>query len=726
MQFPRYSQFQYFVALGLILVAIGLVLQLTGKTVLTVDQLACRNYYPWKAIAPPLDCSKERDGDYIFESHFIASELDYLSSNPYQHTYSERIMNGYPIAAAYTGNPYTLTRLFNKFFSPPSSANYVAIIYIFVGFTLGYLLARALNFDYRMSLVFGFFCITSSYVLLNEAYNMALVGFEMMALGLLMAYLYSRRYAAVALMFVGAMCIMLSAFFQLYLYAAVSMGVLALLVFWVREKRKYLIALVIAGICLAAAALVLHTFLEQHLSFLEVSQKTKSQLSLTEFLKHKDYAMDPIGWIGYEPPKMHHKIVALLFGDKVGYGWYGGLSIGSFSPGPVFLILFFLGAFALWKTHRAYVLFSIFWLLYFAGYMQLLLSALPGPFRIETSVRASNLFFLSASFAVVYALRERKTLEGRTKWVAVAVCTYLVIALPVFAVFRNLNHGQVMVESLAIALSALLFMVWIWKPKLRAFLVVALIFPSFARFFLGATPDTITLNDQALYYPRTEFGDAVTRHPEISRVALIETPGGNRTHTNGPVMLGLGTITGYRNPMYEAYVDLYWKHKLAFEGSTDPNREADELKTSVDYLNNGLPALKAPSSSITLQDFTLKYFELTRTNGIIGSEDLSITNPDWERVVLADGLSLWRYNKRFPEFSFDGIGTLSLISKTDGYRLLQIDTPSGGNLLLPVTYDKHWLAMMDKKRLEIFASHGPFLGVIVPPGKGTLEIRYRD
>ncbi|TSC91510.1 MAG: hypothetical protein CEN90_308 [Parcubacteria group bacterium Licking1014_17] len=779
---------------AVVLSLFGTVLHLTGKTFLPVDQIYCRGYYPWSSLNPPVNCSQERDGDYIFESNFIAGEIDYLAKNSYQNSYTERVMNGYPITAGYTGNAHTLTRLFNKFLPTTSSANFSALAYLFISFTLGYLIARSLKFEIFYSVIFGFLSITCSYFFLGDAYNMSLIGYEMATLGMVQFYFYFRKRLFIFLATAGFFCILLSAFFQLYLYAGLCFVLLGVGYFFAAEKKRYLVMLIVTGILFGATALVLNFSLERHLSFLSVSNKLNIDLSLSELLKHKDYALDPLGWIGYEPIKFHRKLTSVLFGNSQFYGLYGSNTAGVFSPGPVFLILFFIGIYVFWRRYRGYTTMVLFWLLYFTGITQFILSVIIGsPFREETSIRASGLFFLLGSFATVYALRSlirgEFQLSKRAQWIIGVALLYMVVFIPVFAVFRYLRHRQILIEAIYISASSAIFLLGMFilsrkNPEanqglvksIATFLIVlSLIIPSFARLFLRAAPVAFAINSSKLFYPETEFGSLVKKYPEIDRVALIQTPKGARVHQNSPLQLGLSTITGYRNPMYSSYADLFNYHRFIFEKNLDPSVKFDEFKKSVAYLNNDLGTLRMSEPSIKFSEATNRYFVLNGVNTVIGSEDLIIRNPEWEKLFTADRLSLWQRKTNYPEYTFvrkekliternealsyffssnwnpnefaivtepvlknqetisKHFPQLKILKKDDGYRLIEIknnDLP--GILILPVTYDKYWKAFWGdgnvppSQPLKTFLGNVTYLGVLIPEGSGIVEIKYQD
>jgi hypothetical protein len=792
------KEFKHISLFGIILILIGVGLHFSGKTVLNVDQIYCRGFYPWSALYQEKNCDPGRDGDSLFDTASNATELDYLTQNPYQHSYTERVMNGYPIASAYNVNPHNLTRAFDKFLPITSSANFVALAYLFLSFVIGYVIARTLKFTPGYSAVFGFFSITSTYVGLVEPFSLSLIGFGLVVLGILQYYYCDRKYLFVILTFVGAICIMLSAVFQFYIYAAICVLLLILMSFLMEDRKRFLIMAVAVGVVFIAAALVLNTFLVDHASFLSVSNKMNSSVSFSELLKHKNYALDPLGWIGIEPIELHRKMVATVLGDNIGYSTYGSLAMGSQSPGPVFLGLFFIGIISLWQSkkreYRGYVIFTLFWLLYSAGYLQLLFSIIIGsPFREETSIRAFDLFFLFGTFAVVYAIQnliQRGIILGKsTKRIIKIFFLYLIVMLPIFIVARFYGHGQVLLETIFIVISSILFFVWLYLrdlatmknrgKALASMLLVSLLLLSFSRLFLGATPVIFLLNPSKLYYPETEFGDIIKKYPDLKRAALIQTPQSGRVqHQNGPIFLGLSTITGYRNPMYQNYADLYYYNSFVFKDSKNAVSDFNDFEKNSDYLRNNLSAFEAPQAKITLSEATKRFFAMTDVDTIIGSVDLEITNPEWHKITIADNLTLWGLNKTNPEFFFVQKETvipagikqfeymfgdskwnpiksavldssileesnadngaskenpnIELIKRADGYRLIKIQNIfSPGILTIPVTFDKHWEATLQDLNgshlLKTFTSNGAFLGILVPKSlSGIIELRYND
>ena len=76
-------------------------------------------------------------------------------------------------------------------------------------------------------------------------------------------------------------------------------------------------------------------------------------------------------------------------------------------------------------------------------------------------------------------------------------------------------------------------------------------------------------------------------------------------------------------------------------------------------------------------------------------------------------------------------GKITLVKKTDGYRLLNAETIGSPSILtLPVTFDKHWVATWHGTSssfiLKTFLSNSAFLGILIPEGSGTIEVLYDD
>jgi len=173
--------------------------------------------------------------------------------------------------------------------------------------------------------------------------------------------------------------------------------------------------------------------------------------------------------------------------------------------------------------------------------------------------------------------------------------------------------------------------------------VIALFLPMFSRLFLGAPPATFSIYQSKMYFPPTTFISEIREHTDITRVALVKTPDGGTMHPNGPVRLGLPTVTGYRNPNFKEYFDLYNYHRLLLEkDSAEITKSFDDFRKTTNYLKNSLTAWSLPDSEWELSDATKRYFRLHQINAVIGSDDLIINDPDWEKVVDVNGLALWK------------------------------------------------------------------------------------
>ena len=146
-----------FVILFTLLFLVGIFLHYTGYTFQVVDEIYCRNLLPWSLYTTEnISCTAHyHSGDDLFENDFISNELLYLADNPHQQTYSERIMNGYPIGDSFGANKYTIFHKLNNFLPPYSSVNFSALFLIFISFTLGYVIARLMGFGYYYAGILG-------------------------------------------------------------------------------------------------------------------------------------------------------------------------------------------------------------------------------------------------------------------------------------------------------------------------------------------------------------------------------------------------------------------------------------------------------------------------------------------------------------------------------------------------------------------------------------------
>jgi len=226
---------------------------------------------------------------------------------------------------------------------------------------------------------------------------------------------------------------------------------------------------------------------------------------------------------------------------------------------------------------------------------------------------------------------------------------------------------------------------------------------------------------------------------------------------------------------------LYAYHRILLENdeggniATDAEKRFENFKKTESYLANKLGAFALHNSHLLLPPFSQRYFSLHGVNGIIGSEDLIIENEDWERVAVADGLSLWKdkdkpkdfflaresvvipddaYRMKYilenPDFDIEnqvvlkeGVGKkyanssatstshAAILKETDGYRLIDADIITQGILTVPVTYSKHWTAQFIKDdntatTLKTLQANHLFLGVELVPGQGRIELLYDD
>src|SRR3989338_11265442 len=140
-------------------------------------------------------------------------------------------MNGYPIRDAYSANTLTFFHFFSQFLPTTSSIIFSSLLLLFIGFTLGYAIARSLSFDYRYSIVAGLLSLTPAYVSLFESWNLALVAYGLLFLGLIRFYRYEERRLFVLFSFVGASLVILSSIYQFYMYAIITAAFLVLAYF---------------------------------------------------------------------------------------------------------------------------------------------------------------------------------------------------------------------------------------------------------------------------------------------------------------------------------------------------------------------------------------------------------------------------------------------------------------------------------------------------------------
>ena len=763
------------------LTLVGTVMHFTGYTFQVVDQIYCRGYLPWNSSENQRRC-QYRSGDDLEENDFIARELRYLADNSVQQTYSERLASGYPIGNSYAATNYTLLGALGRFMPPWSAANFSALILLFISFTVGFAIARTLNFSNLYSFLFGTLSITLPYVALFDAWNMALIGFGLSALGILQFYKNNRKYLFILLTAAGAFLIIASSIYQLYLYAT-----LAILLIWLfyrnaEDKKKFVVMWVSVVFIFFSIALIMNLFLENHLEFLNTSSKVGTELPFSEILKRKTFSLDPLGWVSSEVVSAHKKVAQIFFGED-NLGTYRSVTFGPLNPGPAFLILLLVGLIRLYKQYKGYVIFILFWLFYMMGPLQLLLGFVVGePFRSETSIRASYLFFLFGTFAVIWTIRsiaENKILISKGIKVAVNITAGYIFLISSLFIIVNIVQNQLTLEPIYALISSALFIIGFNKltEQYRSIAVVlifiSVILPNMGRIFLYSTPAVLAVNRQELYFPDTRFENLIRENRDIAKVALVSAPGEKNMPPNGPVRLDLSSVTAYRNPPLKSFFELYNYHRFIFENGTEnPTSLFNQFQKSSTFLSNTLNVLKAPQKEIVLDEKTIKYFRLNRVNAVISSENLVIGNSDWKLVGKEDGLTLWKWNINPPEYFFaDQIvpipdknkrldfvfsnqwniekqviveenlalkpytgkqsAKIELIDKKDGYRLFNISTPAAGILTLPINFDRHFTALWKEKsgltrNLDTLRTNHTFLGIIVPEGRGSLEIIYSD
>lgn len=736
--------------LGIILVCIVIIISIGALmhhfefTFQAVDQIYCRGYLPWAAEMPKsLDCSQYRSGDDIFENDFIVGEMRRLASNPYQQVYSERIMNGYPIAYAYSASKISLFYWLTAWLPSWSAINVSALVTLVAGFFLGYGIARTLNFSNSRALIAGVLAIPLPLVALFESWNWSLLGYELAVFGILQMYCRNRPWIFASSVILGAWLIFSTSIYQLIMYAGMCLGIMGLFYFDVKDRRQFLKTWLWSGVIFVLVALALHESLLGHYQFLQESNKVGNDIPLVDLISSKNLGADPLGWIGDEPVKAHRKLVSWIFGENIGYGWYAGFANGSYSPGPAAVLLAILGFWKMRKKWRALVFLVLFWVLYRAGAIQLLLSIVIGdPFKSETSIRAPLLVFLFMVPAVLVALdyvQDSVRRAGKFARILVpALLSYLIVLPVTLYLYRRLTYGHVFLESLFIAVTALTLLVaWYClrgsgeqrKKVGMAFIVCALLLPTVTRLFLGIPPRTLSLQSSVYYFPETAFIREIKQHPEIQRVALVQTPGNLRIHPNTPVWMGLSTIHGYRNPMYRHYNEVFTFYRFIFEEVPNPEAALESYRISLAFTTNDLPVWQAPRPTMSLPTRVKEFFAMAQVNTIIGSHDLVVDDAEWRNVASGDGLSLWIRNYPQPEWRFaDANANMTMIEKHDGYRKIKIVATSGGILTLPVTYDKHWVATLNGEPLTTFVSEGAFLGIAIPEvprisqNSNTLEV----
>ncbi len=664
----------YFSSFFLILVGFGTLLHFMGYTFQAVDQIYCRNLLPWSTMHSVTSCEHQRSGDDLFESDFIVNELKYLRDNPYQQTYSERIMNGYPIADAYTANQYSLVVFLTKFISSVSSVNFSALAILFLSFLVAYRIAELLKISALGSVLFGVLSIPLAYVASAETWNCALLSYGFFILGLLELYQLNRKVLGPFLIMTGSFLLLLSSAYQIILYALINFILLGLFYFEVSDRKKFLfcwgslIAIFVGTVC------VLNFFLSNHYAFLNTSNKVFHQVNFSEILTSKNFVLDPIGFLGAEIGTFHRRIIAFIFGEHV-----ASLMVGLSSPGPIFLVFLGIGSGLLYKKNKIFFVILLFWFLYTVGILEYFLSLTVGnPFRDETSIRSGNLFFLFSVWPAVYAftlfLNQAKRPNQCIMRLIIIAVSYVIFITSITIAYVFIKSDTWYVESSFILLSCILFFLGLLLERMstikcptiliRILFISSFLLPIVARLFLGVFPGTLTIEPQALYYPPTAFQNILEKNNHLKRTLLIVTPGEAQlftgdgkpvVHANLPMLLGLRGVTGYRNPLLKDYMELSEYHRLTFE-NTGSGLSAQEqmkgFKKSVAYLSNNILPLQASRNKINLSHATKNYFLLHGIDSIIGSHDLEIIDSDWVMIGRENDLSFWKDTKKPPEFIF--------------------------------------------------------------------------
>lgn len=781
------SPFRVFFFVGSLLLAFSAFLHIAGFTFLPVDQLYCRDYLPWNTIDFSTPCSIFRAGDDILENDVSARELSYLRNNPYQQSYSERIMNGAPVAYAYGSTPYVPFKLLTRVLSHPSSANVAGLFYLFASFVVAYAIGRLLGMAPPYSLILGALSLPPMAMGLIDAGNLSLLSYGLIALGMLLFYKKDRVGAFVILIFLGSVALLIGAMYQHYVYAILGLLLAGLFYLDAQKKEKFLVMLAATGFILLGTAMIFNFTLERHFLTLTESQKFDTSVTFTEMLKMKGYAIDPLAWTGYHLPLLHRQIFAII-GGETGSSLHAAIGSGIFSPGPLYLVLVFMGLALLLRKSWGYVFFTLFWFLYAVGIVSLLLSILVGdPFRSESSLRASNLFFLFGNVAAVTALitliKNPFTLSVKGKVIAILFLGYVFIASIGFlgGNYFLLDSTYPFAETLYIGISAalgigaLLFLSSHeqWKKRVAyGSLIISLLLVPMGRLFLGAPPFTFALHSQAYYIPLTDFEKELKKQKSVTRIAMVQDGKEGLLHEVTPLWFEVPTVNAYFNPILKEYAELFHFHRFLFENPSFTIDEFRDFTRTNNAITNNLSAWHSSDAKITLTPPTRRFLELTQTNALITPESASLENPEWERKVKANGLSLWITTQAPVSYRFTTetsvipdkwkrlsyvltneewnplgktviaenlelrgnaspqLAALTLEKEKDGYRLFSADVPQEGILSLPVTYSSQWKAMFHTKEgtkmLETLRANYAFLGVAVPAGKGTIEILYDD
>jgi hypothetical protein len=751
--FPKEAVFITF--FFILLVFVGIFMHYAGYTFFAVGELG--RYDPWRDYVEGESCNL-RSGDDLYENDFISSELKYLSTNPYQHTYSERIMNGYPIRDSYLANQYTVFNFLNKFLPSHSSINFSALLMLFTSFALGYFIARSLNFNYYYAALLGILSITLPYTSLFEAWSAVLIGYGFIILGLILFYKHDRPYSFVALSVLGAVLIILSSIYQFYLYTAINLILLGLFYFILARKKKFLIMWLALVVVFVISTMLVNFSLTSHYDFLSSSQKINHDVDFGELVKKKRLATDPITWI-WGGVSTHHKVVNHFFGVEGGEFLKLVRNRGVEKQGAAYLLLMIVGLYILFRKAKPYVVVVLFWILYSMGILHLALAFIFGePFISESTISTPLLVLTLGSFAVIYAMREfleqRIQLGYIGKVIVFGSIGIVLLASGLMLVWDAMVHNRVLPGVISTFLGGIILflVVKIFRGEIRVvpekkflfmiLLSLAILFPTGAKLFSCNKPATLVASRSEFYFPQTKFEKAIVENPDIARVAMIQTSVEKKDLLlwNLPVRLGLSTLTGYRNTIFKEYFDLYMYHKILIENHGESSENLfKEFRKTVGYLSNKLSAFQAGNSNLSLPFPTERYFALHGVNGIIGPADLIIENDDWELVATVDRLSLWKDKKKPRDFLFstesivipdeifrmryiledhdfdmynqvvlsEGVGVayranstststsqFELLEKTDGYRLIDANVKTKGILTFPVTYSKNWEAKL--------------------------------
>lgn len=770
-----------FVGLFFVFLASGIAIVKSGYTVQVVDQIYCRGLLPWASDPPAGLRCQYRSGDDLFEHDAIATELRYLSNNPYQQTYTERIMNGYPVGDAYAATRYTATFFLMRYFglSAPDAATLAAFRILFASIVIGFAISRHFGFSRPLSVLFAILSAAPAYAAISETWNMALIGFGLVILGALRYIKRSDIIGSFVLQFFGFSVIVLSSVYQFYLYAAISLVfLLAGVCGSLRGRRLYLF---LGGLALAgfAALLVFHRELFDHLSFLSLSNKAKNLVRPDAYFAKKGLAMDPLGWFGADLVVFHRILLARFVSPNI-FSFLQPIQAGVYSPGPVYIFFTLIGLADIWRRAKAYTGFLLFWFLYFAGPLQLLLSyTVGGPFLSETSVRASYLVFLFGTYAAIHGFIAYQVRRGRLsrafRYVATVGFLYLA-AVALIMSAKGAAGADIIREPMAVFASIALFIAGarlvrqnpkdpLWMVRAGQIVLGAtLVLPALGRLFLGANPAVFSLRPSSWYFPGTPFVEQAQKS-DAGRVLLLSSAGmADALHPGFPNRLGFASVNGYRNPLVKSYLELFVYERLRLQKNPDVPGAFRAFRESAQYLDNA--AIRAIALSTTTTEFDEHddaFFDMLGVQSIIATDGVSLPKGSWERLAAGEGLALWRRRATPPKYLFvtstvavaDSVErlrvlldegtpqtlraravvaeelpslvssptaatTIALVREADGYREFVIRS-GGGLLTIPATYSPRWGATLSRKggerdALKTVEANGAFLGVIVPPG----------